>query len=527
MRKTLFAFLTVAALAVSAPADTVVLTIDLKTKDVTVADTISIRETVPVQIVNLGGSSAANLVLRFLDNDAVVYAQASNFVDVGSSIAYGTINLNTQALVDYFKDMAMQAQMAFTLGLWDVSLNRLLVNDVVTIQNNPYVDGMPGPDPLGVSYMAISTYDTDTNGVVDTSDALVDLLADPPWMAAGTNDGVQAGVATNAGASTWAAFPVAYTGTVSVVATPSDDFTYEASIRVQEPVATTGFYFTVSSAAGTVTNAWKVLWVASPDSATGATGAGSYTDADAVTAVSNVLGTAAWVDVGTGSNDVPTYADVEAMDAVTNSITNVTVSSTDSGLSSYEASVTITGRTAQLSIQTPPYAWEGLYYSVNYPGGPWLPGRLNIGITNSGVTSAKILDETITLDDIADAAEATLVSRAGDVESASNNTYSVGTTQALDAATANTVTIGTGSVTRLNVLAPELSEDGLFNDAASWTYDTNFWTLGFGALYYQASGTSAQTIYKDIGAIAGRTYTVTYDYYMQGVGVRFTANVGG
>ena len=534
MRKTLFAFLTVAALAVSALADTVVLTIDLSTKEVTVADTISIRETVPVQIVNLGGSSAANLVLRFLDNDAVVYAQASNFVDVGSSIAYGTISLNTQELVDYFEDMAMQAQRAFTLGLWDVSLNRLLVNDVVTIQNNPYVPGMPGPNPLGVSYMAISTYDTDTNGVVDTSDALVALLDDPPWLTAGTNDGVQAGVATNAGASTWAAFPVAYTGTVSVVATPSDDFTYEASIRVQEPVATTGFYFTVSSAAGTVTNAWKVLWVASPDSATGATGAGSYTDADAVTAVSNVLGTAAWVNVGTGSNDVPTYADVEALTAASGLITNayrvefdIADSNTWDATTATRGTVELDSRMLAFKLPEAYGTRNGLTNTLAYPGGAFATGVRYYEIADDGVTGAKILDETITLADIADASESALIARAGDVESASNNTYSAGTTQALDAATANTVTIGTGSVTRLNVLAPELSEDGLFNDAASWTYDTNFWTLGFGALYYQASGTSAQTIYKDIGAIAGRTYTVTYDYYMQGVGVRFTANVGG
>jgi hypothetical protein len=44
-------------------------------------------------------------------------------------------------------DAAMQAQRAFTLGLWDTALNRLLINDVVTIQNNPYSAGMPGPSP--------------------------------------------------------------------------------------------------------------------------------------------------------------------------------------------------------------------------------------------------------------------------------------------------------------------------------------------------------------------------------------------
>ena len=519
MRKTLLSILAGIVTAGAALANTVVMTIDLSTKDVTVADTISIRETVPVQIVNLGGSEAANLVLRILDNDGTVYAQETGFTDAGNDIAYGEISLNTQELVDYFEDMAMQAQMAFTLGLWDTSLNRLLINDVVTIQNNPYVPGMPGPDPVGVSYMVAATYDADTNGVVDTSDALVALLAAPPWTPSGTNDGVQAGVATNAGADTWVTFPVAYTGTVSVVATPTDDFTYEASIRVTEPVATTGFYFTVSSAAGTVTNAWKVFWMASPRSAD--SGGGGYTDARAVAAVSNVLGTAAWRDVGTDPTDLPTYADVEAIAGSTNSITNVTVASSIAG-SSYTGSVTRTGRTAAITVPAVPYAWEGLYLSENYPSGPFGPVRLNIGITNSGVTSAKILDETITLADISNSAEATLVARAGNVYTASNQTYSAGTTQAF-----STTTAGTSTVTRLDIAEPELCGDSQFLTPAGWTYDTNFWTLGFGALFYQGSGSATKSVSKSIGAIAGRMYTVTYEYYLEGVGVQFRANVGG
>jgi hypothetical protein len=329
---------------------------------------------------------------------------------------------------------------------------------------------------------------------------------------------------------------VAYTGTVTVVASPSDDFTYEATIKVQEPVATTGFYFTVSSAAGTVTNAWRVFWVASPKSATGS-GTGSvvqYTDADAIAAVSNVLGTAAWVDVGTDSNDVPTYADVLAIAGGTDSVTNayrVEFSFADSNtwdaVAGTRGSVSKVGRQLAFKLPNAYSVRGGLTSSVAFPAGPWASAVRYYEIAASGVTSAKILDETITLADISDAAEATLVARAGNVDSASNTTYSAGTTQAFDVATANTATIGTGSVARLNVTAPELSEDGMFLDAGSWTYDTNYWTLGFGALYYQSSGTSHKTIYRDIDAIAGRTYTVTYELYLDGVGVRFTSNVGG
>jgi hypothetical protein len=521
--KGILALFLASILASSLHAQTVVMTIDLSSKEVTVADTISIRETVPVMIVNLGSSVPDNLTMRFLDNDAVVYAQQVGFASYGTDSAYGTIDLNTQELVDYFEGSAMQTQRAFTMGLWDTTLNRLLVNSVVTIQNNPYSPGMPGPSPIGVTYMEIDDYDADGNGIVDTSDALIALTNNPPWMAVGTNDAVQSGVATNAGSNTWVAFAMEYTGVVSVVAAPSDDFEYEATIRVQEPVATTGFYFTVSSAAGTVTNAWKVFWVASPESATGIGGGGtSYTDADAVAAVSNVLGTAAWVDVGTATNEIPTYADVLAVAGGTNSITNATVTSTYTG-SSYTSSVTRTGRVLEFDILTLPLAQAGLGYEVGFPSGPFLPGELRIGITNSGVTSAMILDEAITLADISDAAETTLVARAGNVWVSSNQTYAAGTTQAFDIATANTA-----GVSRLDVDAPDLVIDNEMDDGAEWTLGTNWFIADSFAYYSQSSGTASSTLSKDIGAIAGRTYLVRYGYgFYDGVGVSFRAKVGG
>jgi hypothetical protein len=115
-----------------------------------------------------------------------------------------------------------------------------------------------------------------------------------------------------------------------------------------------------------------------------------------------------------------------------------------------------------------------------------------------------------------------LTARSGNVYTSSNQTYSAGTTQAF-----STTTAGTSTVTRLDIAEPELCGDSQFLTPAGWTYDTNFWTLGFGALFYQGSGTATKSVSKDIDAIAGRTYTVTYEYYLEGVGVQFRANVGG
>jgi hypothetical protein len=134
-----------------------VLTIDLSNKTVSVSATIAIRETINVALVNIGTSDPTKLVLRVV-RETNAYACATNFVSAGTDTngnvsAVGPLSLNTTELVDYYEGFNPTASMEWSLGVWDTSLGRLLVNDYIDIQNNPYDESMPAPSPVGVVYV--------------------------------------------------------------------------------------------------------------------------------------------------------------------------------------------------------------------------------------------------------------------------------------------------------------------------------------------------------------------------------------
>lgn len=169
--------------------------IDLSTKNVEATNRIAIRETVPVRLVNTDIHAAGNLVLR-ISADTQTMAIATAFATESPGVAAGLLDLNTQEFVDYFEGAAPQARRVFTLAVWDTLLNRLLVNAQIQVQNNPYQDGMPGPSPIGVSYLpgqftgtnwvAGGIYQaTETPGVfrLELPDSLVATTTSMPWGA--------------------------------------------------------------------------------------------------------------------------------------------------------------------------------------------------------------------------------------------------------------------------------------------------------------------------------------------------------
>jgi len=134
-----------------------VLTIDLSSKTMTASSTIAIRETIYVSLVNIGASTPANLVLRVV-RETNAYANATNFTAAGTDtngnvMAYGPLDLNTTELVDYYEGLNPTVSREWSLAVWDTSIGRLLVNDYIDIQNNPYDESMPGPSPVGVLYL--------------------------------------------------------------------------------------------------------------------------------------------------------------------------------------------------------------------------------------------------------------------------------------------------------------------------------------------------------------------------------------
>jgi len=145
-------------LTTSATLTNSVLTIDLSNKTVVASSTIAIRETINVALVNIGASSPTNLVLRVV-RETNAYANATNFTAAGTDsngnvMAFGPLDLNTSELVNYYEGLNPTVSRQWSLAVWDTSLGRLLVNDYVDIQNNPYAESMPGPSPVGVVYVA-------------------------------------------------------------------------------------------------------------------------------------------------------------------------------------------------------------------------------------------------------------------------------------------------------------------------------------------------------------------------------------
>jgi len=139
-------------MAAGATITNAILTVDLSNKTYSATATLAIRETVYVKLANIGESAATNLCLRLV-RETNAYANATNFVASDSTNAYGALDLNTTELVNYFTGLNPTASRQFSLAVWDTSLGRLLVNDYISVQNNPYDPTMPGPSPVGVIYL--------------------------------------------------------------------------------------------------------------------------------------------------------------------------------------------------------------------------------------------------------------------------------------------------------------------------------------------------------------------------------------
>lgn len=142
---------------IQASAVDVVLVLDLTNKTVEVDQTIAIRENVYTEIRGIGDSASTNLTLR-ISLGTTTYASASSFTNYGTnaSSAVGYVDLNTSEFTNFFAGAQATLKRSFSIAVWDTVLAKLLLNDTVEIQNNPYVEGMPDPSPVGVTYMQLS-----------------------------------------------------------------------------------------------------------------------------------------------------------------------------------------------------------------------------------------------------------------------------------------------------------------------------------------------------------------------------------
>jgi len=205
------------------------LTIDLGSKKVTSTNAIAIRETVAVRLINIRASNPTGLVLRVTDAMLTnTFVLSTNFIAAGSitSVQYGvttvaqtatgSMDLNTSELVSFYSNRAPGFTRPFVVGVWDTLENRLLVNDWLSIMNNPYMPGMPGPDPVGQTFPVL------VPGLVPVIGDVLQYLGNGLWSAyaatnilsGGTNHGVWgqvSGVITNQ-TDLWAELVTLYGG---------------------------------------------------------------------------------------------------------------------------------------------------------------------------------------------------------------------------------------------------------------------------------------------------------------------------
>jgi hypothetical protein len=143
-----------------APTNTVLFTTDLEDKEVGIDDVLAVREYIPIWIVGIGESNPTNLILYIQNDTTQTVAIINGFTAPAgeTDVAAATLDLNTDELVAEFTGKKALYHKVFDIGIWDVVLERLLVNDRVYIQNNPYEAGMPEPTPVTNIYLtAIET----------------------------------------------------------------------------------------------------------------------------------------------------------------------------------------------------------------------------------------------------------------------------------------------------------------------------------------------------------------------------------
>ena len=143
------------------------MSINLQTKAVTMTNVVAVRESVEVTLVSIGTSSPGDLTLRLTTlgtGTTQTLAQCASFVASGTN-AVGTLDLNTEELVNAFSNKSAMTVLSFNAAVWDSVQSRLLGSAVFPIMNNPYAPGMPAPTPAA-SNIVYLTGASEFDGVV-------------------------------------------------------------------------------------------------------------------------------------------------------------------------------------------------------------------------------------------------------------------------------------------------------------------------------------------------------------------------
>ena len=123
------------------------ITIDLATKLVTFsAPVMALRENVAVALVNADAATPSDLTLSVMWRGTAMVQCASFVAGVGQ--IDGTLDLDSTNLEAYFTGREGRYKRTFDLTLWDNGRMKMLINDKITIMNNPYDPDMTLPTAI-------------------------------------------------------------------------------------------------------------------------------------------------------------------------------------------------------------------------------------------------------------------------------------------------------------------------------------------------------------------------------------------
>lgn len=141
---------------------TISIAVTLTAKTVVVTGLMAIRETVAIILTGTGAAGGTDLrlgLVGIVDGEKTLLAFSDDLVTDGDHID-GTLDLNTEEMVDFFDGHRPEKIQVVTLAIWDITNQQLLVNAPINVKNNPYDDSMADPTPVepiaGVEYAPIA-----------------------------------------------------------------------------------------------------------------------------------------------------------------------------------------------------------------------------------------------------------------------------------------------------------------------------------------------------------------------------------
>jgi hypothetical protein len=171
-------------------------------KDATLAGAVAVRESVAVTLVGLGARVTEGLVLRLLNcSSRVAFCEQWVAGGTDDADALGTLDLNTEELIDVMASHRQRGTHALGLVLWSLQEQEMVLDLVLQVRANHADDDESEPQP-------VAKWGTDLTAVTEDIEDLAALIASHAHTGTGSTRVVHADL-TGAGSVSHAAIEAA------------------------------------------------------------------------------------------------------------------------------------------------------------------------------------------------------------------------------------------------------------------------------------------------------------------------------